>query len=83
MATLLLQRITIVPTILASYQWDQGCANLISHVSYHIYSKMHLTIFSPYAAGYYHISWKTSLKLYKEVLRQNKLAPPTKKGANI
>ena len=45
MATSLLQQTTIVPTILASYRWAQGYASLISHVSYCIYSKMHLTIF--------------------------------------
>ena len=32
MATSLLQRTTIVPKILASYRWAQGCACLISRV---------------------------------------------------
>ena len=39
--------------------------------------------FFPYVAGYYHISWKTSLKSYKKVQRQNQLLPPTKEGASI
>ena len=83
MATSLLQRTTIVAMILASYRWAQGYANLIFHVSHCIYLKMHLTIFSSYVAGYYHISWKTSLKSYKKVPRQNQQAPPTKEGASI
>ena len=83
MATSLLQQTTIVPTILSSYWWPQGCASLISCVLYHIYLKMHLTIFSSYVAGYYHISWKISLKSYKKVRRQNQQVPPTKEGASI
>ena len=36
-----------------------------------------------YVAGYYHISWKTSLKSHKKVRRQYQQAPSTKEGARI
>ena len=39
--------------------------------------------FSSYVVGYYHINWKTSLKSYKKVPRQNQQTPLTKEGASI
>ena len=82
MAASLLQQTTIMPTKLASYWWTQGCASLISCMLYCIYLKTHLIIISSYIVGYYHISWKTSLKSYNKVQRQiNKHLQPRKAHA--
>ena len=43
MAISLMQHLTVVPTVLASYWWDQRWASLISCITYHVYSRMHLT----------------------------------------
>ena len=53
----------------------QGCGSLISCVSYCIAIFENAPDNFSYAAGCYHISWKTSLKSYGEQ------APPTKEGA--
>ena len=69
MATSLLQRTTICAYDISQVSVGSGrvCqldfSRIVVTAGYRgVYSKIHLIIISSYIAGYYHISWKTSLK---------------------